>query len=146
MGRLELVEVLGVLSRAECRCGNNKFLSKDDKKNYIIDVDGVVCQDICNCSPDLMGDALVNEDARNIINGWYDDGNTITFFTARVPDHEIITRCWLLKNGFKYHNIIFGKPRGGNYHYIDDKNVRATRFDGKFGNFIRTSKLIEVFE
>lgn len=133
-------------SKAECRCGCNSFLSKDDKKNYIIDIDGVVCEDICNCSPDLMCDALVNVDARDVINMWYDSGNIITFFTARTPDHEMLTRNWLVKNGFKYHNIIFGKPRGGNYHYIDDKNIRATRFNGKFGNFIKKNMQIEVFE
>jgi len=135
-----------VALKAECRCGGNTFLSKDDKKNYIIDVDGVVCEDICNCSPDLMNEALLNSDARDIINKWYDDGHTITFFTAREAEHEMLTRNWLLKNGFKYHTIIFGKPRGGNYHYIDDKNVRATRFNGKFGNFIKKHTTIEVFE
>lgn len=128
-----------------CRCGNNPVFSTMDKKNYIIDIDGVVCEDICNCSPDLMGEASVNEDARETINKWYDDGNIITFFTARTSDFEMVTRNWLIKNGFKYHDVIFNKPRGGNYHYIDDKNVRATRYVGKFGNFVRRTKFIEVF-
>lgn len=134
-----------VLGR-KCKCGRNVFLSKTDKKNYIIDVDGVVCEDICNCSPELMIEAIVNIDARDTINGWYNDGHTITFFTARTSEHEMVTRAWLVKNGFKYHDIIFNKPRGGNYHYIDDKNIRATRFNGRFGNFIKKDATIEVFE
>ena len=37
------------------------------------------------------------------------------------------------------------EPRGGNYHYIDDKDIRATRFEGKFGEFVKTRE-IQVFE
>ena len=28
------------------------------------------------------------------------------------------------------------KPRGGNYHWIDNHIVRATRYDGKFTDLI----------
>ena len=30
-----------------------------------------------------------------------------------------------------------GKPRGGNYHWVDNHIVRATRFDGKFTDLVR---------
>jgi hypothetical protein len=39
-----------------------------------------------------------------------------------------------------------GKPRGGNYHWIDNHIVRATRFKGKFTYFVKENKEIEVFE
>jgi hypothetical protein len=34
----------------------------------------------------------------------------------------------LNKNGFKYHGIIFGKPRGGNYHWIDNHIIKAISY------------------
>ena len=39
-----------------------------------------------------------------------------------------------------------GKPRGGNYHWIDNHIVKATRFKGKFTNFVKKNKEIEIFE
>jgi hypothetical protein len=41
--------------------------------------------------------------------------------------------------------VIFGKPRGGNYHYIDDKHIQATTFN-KWGRMVKVPKEIEVFE
>jgi len=135
-----------VVFQESCKCGNNVHLNKSDKKNYIIDIDGVLCNDICNCSPHRMLDAIPNRDVISKINDWYSDGHIITFFTARTDEHELVTRNWLVKNGVKYHGVIFNKPRGGNYHYIDDKNIRATRYYNKFGDFIKVNKEIEVFE
>ena len=40
------------------------------------------------------------------------------------------------KNGFKYHGMVMGKPRGGNYHWIDNHLVKATRYNGKFTDLI----------
>ena len=37
------------------------------------------------------------------------------------------------------------KPRGGNYHWIDNHIVKATRFKGKFTDLIVKTKEIEVF-
>jgi hypothetical protein len=34
---------------------------------------------------------------------------------------------WLNKHGFKYHSLLMGKPRGGNYHWVDNHLVKATR-------------------
>jgi hypothetical protein len=39
-----------------------------------------------------------------------------------------------------------GKPRGGNYHWIDNHIVRATRFDGKFTDLVEVTANIQVFE
>ena len=37
------------------------------------------------------------------------------------------------------------KPRGGNYHLIENNLLKATRFRGKFTELIKVSKDIEVF-
>ena len=36
----------------------------------------------------------------------------------------------------KYHGMVMGKPRGGNYHWIDNHLVKATRYNGKFTDLI----------
>jgi hypothetical protein len=38
------------------------------------------------------------------------------------------------------------KPRGGNYHWIDNHIVRATRYNGKWLAMTKKIKTIEVFE
>lgn len=67
------------------------------------------------------------------------------FFTSRTEVHREITEEWLDRYGFKYHGILFGKPRGGNYHWIDNHIVKATRFEGKFTDLVTEMKEIEVF-
>ena len=39
-----------------------------------------------------------------------------------------------------------GKPRGGNYHWVDNHIVRATRYEGNFTNLVKVMKEVEVFE
>lgn len=115
-------------------------------KNYLIDIDGTICDDIPNEEPERMVDALPYSDAVEIINQWFDEGHIITFFTSRTEAHREVTETWLQKCGFRYHGVLMGKPRGGNYHWIDNHIVRATRFKGKFTNLIKQQSEIEVFE
>lgn len=119
---------------------------KPGLKNFVIDIDGVVSEDIPNEEPERMITAKVIPGAKKQINQWYDQGHIITFFTSRTEELRKITVDWLKKHGFKYHQIIFGKPRGGSYHYIDDCHIRATTFGGKFGKLVYRQKKIEVFE
>ncbi len=49
-------------------------------------------------------------------------------------------------NGFKYHGLLVGKPRGGNYHWIDNHIVRATRYEGNFTDLVKQEVTIEVFK
>jgi uncharacterized HAD superfamily protein len=121
-------------------------LSPSERKNYIIDIDGVICENVLNEDPGKMKVAKEIPEARKTINKWFDQGHRICFFTSRTDDHKAITETWLRKHRFKYHRIVYNKPRGGNYHYVDDKNIRATRFKGKFGKFVRKRKVIEVLE
>ena len=115
-------------------------------KNYLIDIDGTTCDDIPNEQPEKMITAKAFTDALNVIKKWYEQGHIIYFFTSRTEEHRQITEEWLKNNGFPYHGIIFGKPRGGNYHWIDNHIVKATRYKGKFPDFIEKNKIIEVFE
>ncbi len=117
-----------------------------DIKNYLIDIDGTITDDIPNEEPERMETCAPYPDALEILNKWYDEGHIITFFTSRTLDHKVVTEKWLDKNGFKYHGVLYGKPRGGNYHWIDNHLVKATRFKGKFTNLIVKKKSIEVFE
>ncbi len=116
------------------------------KKAYMIDIDGVVCEHVQNEFPEKMRVSGEIEGARDWINSMYASGNYICFFTARLEEHRDITEGWLKSHKFNFHKIIFGKPRGGNYHYIDRAHVQATTFKGKFTPMISETHGIEVFE
>lgn len=118
----------------------------DETKNFLIDIDGTICDDIPNEEPERMLTAKEYDGAKETINKWYDDGHIITFFTSRVEEHREKTEKWLKEHGFKYHGIMFGKPRGGNYHWIDNHIVRATRYKGKFTDLIEEEATVQVFE
>ena len=119
---------------------------KEDIKNFLIDIDGTICDDIPNEEPERMGTCLPYPDALKMVNKWYDEKHIIYFFTSRTEAHREVTEAWLDKHGFKYHGILFGKPRGGNYHWIDNHIVKATRFKGKFTDLVVKNKDIEVFD
>ena len=118
----------------------------ENVKNYLIDIDGTITDDVPNEEPERMVTCVPYPDALEIINKWYDEGHIITFFTSRTEEHRRITEDWLQRHNFKYHGLLMGKPRGGNYHWIDNHMVRATRFKGKFTDFVKKTKEIEVFE
>ncbi len=115
-------------------------------KNYLIDIDGTICDDIPKEEPERMIDAQLYPDALEILNKWFDEGHIITFFTSRVEEHRQVTEQWLNKHGFKYHGLLMSKPRGGNYHWVDNHIVRATRYEGKFTDLIEKEHTIQVFE
>ena len=115
-------------------------------KNYLIDIDGTIFDDIPNEEPERMVTAKLYPDALITLNKWYDQGHIICFFTSRTEEHRKVTENWLKKNGFKYHSLLMGKPRGGNYHWIDNHLVRATRYNGKFTDLVQKDVKIEVFD
>ena len=115
-------------------------------KNYLIDIDGTICDDIPNEEPEKMATALEFSGAKDIINKWYDEGHIITFFTSRTESTREVTETWLKEHNFKYHGLLMDKPRGGNYHWIDNHIVRATRYDGVWSELTRVNKEIEVFK
>jgi len=102
---------------------------------YVFDLDGTICDkgefDDYDKSYPLL------ERIRKI-NKLYDEGNHITFHTARgmgryqnnanlaIQKFYSITKDQLEEWGVKYHELILGKPSGD--IYVDDKGMR----DGKF--------------
>jgi hypothetical protein len=114
--------------------------------NYLIDIDGTICDDVPNEEPERMVTAKPYPDALETLNKWYDQGHIITFFTSRTEDLRQVTEEWLVNHNFKYHGILMGKPRGGNYHWIDNHIVRGTRFKGKFTELESVTKEILVFK
>lgn len=128
---------------------NGKALSPvlpPDIKNYLIDIDGTITDDVPNEEPERMKTCIPYPDALEFCNKWYDQGHVITFFTSRTENLREITENWLKQNGFKFHYLLMNKPRGGNYHWIDNHLVKATRYNGKFTDLKRTQAEIEVFD
>jgi hypothetical protein len=115
-------------------------------KNYMIDIDGTVTDDVPNEEPERMKQVQPFPDALETLNRWYDEGHVITFFTSRTEDTREITEEWLDKWGFKYHGLLMNKPRGGNYHWIDNHIVKGTRYKGIWSDLVEREVTIEVFE
>ena len=118
----------------------------ENVNTQLIDNDATQCDDIPNEEPERMATAKLYPDALETLNKWYDQGHIICFFTSRTEDHRQVTQQWLDKNGFKYHSIVMGKPRGGNYHWIDNHLVKATRYNGKFTDLVDKNVTIQVFK
>ena len=118
----------------------------EEIRNFLIDIDGTITDDVPNEEPERMVTCEPYPDALEVLNSWYDQGHIITFFTSRTEEHRRVTTEWLDKHGFKYQGLLMGKPRGGNYHWIDNHMVKATRFKGKFTELIKKNKVIDVFE
>lgn len=118
----------------------------DGVKNYLIDIDGTITEDVPNEEPWRMETCLPYDGSVEMINTWYDNGDLITFFTSRTESHRKVTEEWLNKHGYKYHRILMNKPRGGQYHWIDNHIVKATRYEGKWSKMIKKNFDIEVFE
>ncbi len=92
-----------------------------------------------------METCLPFPDALQTVNKWYDEGHIICFFTSRKQPREV-TEKWLQIHGFKYQSLLMGKPRGGNYHWIDNHLVKATRYNGKFTDLVEKEATIQVFQ
>lgn len=82
-------------------------------KNYLIDIDGTITEDVPNEEPGRMATCLPFPDALETLNKWYAEGHIITFFTSRTEAHRKVTETWLSAHGFRYHGLLMGKPRGG---------------------------------
>jgi hypothetical protein len=115
-------------------------------KNYLIDIDGTVTEDVPNEEPELMATCEPFPDALKTLYVSYDQGHLSCFFTSRTEDHRKETTDWLNKHGFKFHSLLMGKPRGVNYHWVDNHLVKATRYKGKFTELIDKEVTIQVFE
>ena len=90
----------------------------------IIDIDGTICTEEKTYSRSL---AKPPRDAVSSVNALYDKGHTIIFYTARTWMEFEMTTDWLKKNGFKYHQLVMGKPIGD--IWIDDRALPFTNWE-----------------
>ncbi|MDR6301639.1 LNS2 domain-containing protein [Mesonia maritima] len=144
------------MEKRACKLNLTKKKSKDGShvspilsaeiKNFLIDIDGTITDDIPNEEPERMETCEPYLDALQTVNKWYEEGHQICFFTSRTEEHRDVTENWLEKHNFKYHTLLMGKPRGGNYHWIDNHMVKATRYKGKFTDLIEKEYKIQVFK
>ena len=111
-----------------------QYLSDSTKYHTIvIDVDDTVCftenRDFDNSRP--------SPEVIKRINELHDEGWRIVFFTARgakscktleerEKKYREITERWLIKNGVKFDDLLFGKPNAD--YYVDDKNISIDEF------------------
>jgi methionine salvage enolase-phosphatase E1 len=118
-------------------------------KVFLIDIDGTICDDIKNEESHLFPYAKVYDNALKIINKWYEDGNVITFFTARESKDRAVTEKWLSDHGFKYHGLVMDKPRikdGQEYVWIDNRKVRAITYLGTWSELKEVDAKIQTFQ
>ena len=59
---------------------------KGEMKNYLIDIDGTITDDVPNEEPERMVTCEPYLDALETINRWYDQGHIICFFTSRTEN------------------------------------------------------------
>ena len=90
----------------------------------IIDIDGTICTEERTYSRSL---AKPLEGAKDNVNKLYNEGHTIIFYTARSWMEFEMTTDWLDKNGFKYHQLVMGKPIGD--VWIDDRALQFTNWN-----------------
>jgi mannose-6-phosphate isomerase-like protein (cupin superfamily) len=99
---------------------------------YHVDLDGTICVVDAACKNTVeryMAAKPIPERIQRV-NRLYDEGNTITYWTARGSesglDLEELTRAQLLQWGCKFHTLLLGKPV---YDiYIDDKSHNVDTF------------------
>ena len=90
----------------------------------MIDIDGtVVNHDIPGAIPGAV----------EWVNKKYDEGYGIFFFTSRLAVDKEVTEQMLKKHGFKYHDVIYGKPYSGSVVHIDDRKFKSLHVPRNLG-------------
>ena len=115
-------------------------------KIYLVDIDGTTSDDIKNEDSHLYDGAGVLPHSKEVLDKWHEEGNIITFFTARVEKDREVTENWLNKNGFKYHGLIMNKPRikdGQEYVWVDNRPVSGVIYEN---NWLEIDKKMNTVE
>jgi uncharacterized HAD superfamily protein len=97
-------------------------------KVVFVDLDGTLCTEEKTFERPL---ATPLPGAKEGLNQIYDSGNTVVIWTARGWEQYRVTKDWLDRHGFRYHQIMMGKPIAT--VFIDD---RARRFEGWDKNYL----------
>lgn len=90
----------------------------------IIDIDGTICTEEKTYSRSM---AKPLKKAVESVNKIYDKGHTVILYSARSWVEYEMTYDWLQKHGFKYHQLILGKPVGD--VWIDDRAIEFKGWD-----------------
>ena len=95
--------------------------------NIYVDIDETICT--TPDSRDYRDSQPLTANIRRI-NGLFEQGHTITYWTARGTmtgiDWREVTEGQFEKWGVKYHALLFGKPA---YDlYVDDKSINTAPF------------------
>jgi len=96
---------------------------------WLIDIDGTVCEDVPNEEAWRFETAKPLPGSLQKVKALYEQGDRITFFTARTSEHAKATEAWLDKHGFPYEAVVYNKPRiqnGEVYHWVDNRAVMAS--------------------
>jgi hypothetical protein len=104
----------------------------EEVRNYVIFIDGTLCEEIPNNEAGRMAHAAVHPEAVESCNRLFDRGHLITFVTARDERHRDLTESWLMEHGFNYHEIVFGTTREGGRSVIIDGAPHRIRSVGTF--------------
>ncbi len=124
-------------------------MANETQKIFLIDIDGTICDDIPNETPELFATAEHFPDALEILNDWRSQGHQIHFFTARREEHREVTEAWLQEHGFKWDSLLMNKPRiqdGQEYVWVDNRKIRGITFRGQFTNLIEKPSKILGFD
>jgi uncharacterized HAD superfamily protein len=90
----------------------------------MIDMDGTICTEE---SPFNRPLAKPLKGARKAVNKLTEHGHTVVIWTARGWDQYRITKKWLDDHGFKYAQLLMGKPIAN--LIIDDRSRQFTGWD-----------------
>jgi len=96
---------------------------------WLIDIDGTICDDIPNETPELFATAKPISGALQYVENLIKRGDRVVLFTARTADYASVTEEWLHQHDFPFEYVIYNKPRikeGWTYHWVDNRSVRAT--------------------
>ena len=105
---------------------------------YCIDIDGTICQKLCELQGDDYRDSKPHKERIEKVNELYEEGNTIIYQTARgmgrhdnnpqkaIQEFYALTDEQLKSWGCKYHMLFLGKPAGA--VYVDDKGINDEDF------------------
>jgi ribonucleotide monophosphatase NagD (HAD superfamily) len=97
----------------------------------LIDIDGTICTEE---SPSDRPLALPLPGAIEGVNRLVDAGHTVILWTGRGWDQYRMTKHWLDEHGFRYDQLLMGKPIAN--LIIDD---RARRFAGWDHDYVATA-------
>lgn len=103
--------------------------------DIIIDIDGTICKELPTFERGL---AIPQLGAVESINKLYDSGETIIFYSSRGWSEYKMTKDWLDRFGFKYHQLLLGKPIGK--VWIDDRAISHKDWSTTMNEFLKIKK------